>query len=198
MPAVSTSSIVAAVDLDRRVDRVARGAGDLGDDHPLAAEEGVDEARLADVGAPDDRQADDVVGLVLVVVALGQQLDEPVEQVAGAEALGGGDRQRLAEAEAVEVVGEREVVRRVDLVGRDHHGEPAAAQDVGDLLVARPHAGAGVDDEQRHLGVGQRLARLVLDRDGERVLVVEVDAAGVDQREAARRSSRSAAPCGRA
>ena len=45
--------------------------------------------------------------------------------------------------------------------------------------------GARVDDEQRDLGVGERRARLVLDRDGERVLVVEVDAAGVDQRERA-------------
>ena len=35
------------------------------------------------------------------------------------------------------------------------------------------------------LGVGDRLARLVLDRDGERVLVVEVHAAGVDQRQPA-------------
>ena len=74
----------------------------------------------------------------------------------------------------------------------------AAAQDVGDLLVAGAQAGAGVDDEQRDLGVGERRARLVLDRDGERVLVLEVDAAGVDQREAAARSSRSRAPCGRA
>ena len=46
-------------------------------------------------------------------------------------------------------------------------------------------AGAGVDHEQRDLGVGQRGARLVLDRDGQRILVVEVHAAGVDQREGA-------------
>ena len=48
-----------------------------------------------------------------------------------------------------------------------------------------PQPGARVDDEQRDLGVGQRGARLVLDRDGERVVVAEVDAAGVDQRERA-------------
>ena len=119
----------AAVDLDRGVDRVAGGARDLGDDHPLAAEEGVDEARLADVRAPDHGQADDVVVLVLVV-ALGQQLDEPVEQVARAQALRGGDGHRVAEPEAVEVVGERDVARLVDLVGGDDDGQPAAAQDV--------------------------------------------------------------------
>ena len=135
-------------------------------------------------GPPDDRQPDDVL-VLLGVVALGQQLDQAVEQVAGAEALGGGHGQRLAEPEPVEVVREHEVVRGVDLVGRHHHGQRAAAQDLGDLLVARPHAGAGVDHEQRDLGVGDRLARLVLDADRERVVVLEVDAAGVDQRQPA-------------
>ena len=115
----------------------------------------------------------------------GTQLDEAVEQVAGAEPLRGGDRQRLAEAEAVEVGDEREVVRRVDLVRGDDDRQLPAAQDLRDLLVARPHPRARVDHEQRDLGVGDRLARLVLDRDGQRVLVVEVDAAGVDQRAAA-------------
>ena len=114
-----------------------------------------------------------------------KQLDEPVEQVAGAEALRGRDGHRVAEPEPVEVVREREVARRVDLVRDEHDGHVAAAQEVGDLLVARPHAGTRVDDEHRDLRVGQRGARLVLDRDGERVLVVEVHAAGVDQRERA-------------
>ena len=76
-------------------------------------------------------------------------------------------------------------LRRVDLVGGDDDRQVAAAQDVGDLLVARAQAGAGVDHEQRDLRVGQRGARLVLDRDRQRIVVVEVHAAGVDQREAA-------------
>ena len=86
----------------------------------------------------------------------------------------------------------------VDLVGGDDDGLAPAAQEVGDLLVARAQRRPGVDDEHGDLGVGERGARLLLDRDGERVLVVEVDAAGVDQREARGRSTRSGAPCGRA
>ena len=39
-----------------------------------------------------------------VVVLVGQVLDDRVEQVAGAEALRGGDGDRLAEAERVELV----------------------------------------------------------------------------------------------
>src|SRR5215211_2446300 len=174
-----------AVDLDRRVDRVARGAGDVGDDHALAAEEGVDEAGLADVRAADHGEADGLLVLLRGVVAVGQQLDQAVEQVARAQPLRGGDRQRIAEPEAVEVVHEPDVARVVDLVGRDDDGQAAAAQDVGDLRVAGAHARARVYDEQRDLRIGERLARLVLDRDAERVLLAEVDAAGVDQREAA-------------
>ena len=148
------------------------------------AEERVDERGLADVRAPDHGEADDA--LVLVgLVALGEQLDHAVEQVAGPEALGGRDRHRLAEAEAVEVVDEREVARRVDLVRHQHDRQAALAQHVGDLGVAGAVAGAGVDHQHRDVGVGERLAHLVADRDRQRIGVLEVDAAGVDQREAA-------------
>ena len=91
--------------------------------------------------------------------------------------------ERLAEPEAVEVVRERQVLRAVDLVRGDDDRDVAAAQDVRDLGVAGAHPGAGVDHEQRDLGVRQGFPRLVLDGDGERVLVVQVHAAGVDQRE---------------
>src|SRR3954449_12267387 len=76
---------LAPIDLEREVDRVARRAGDVGDDHALGAEQAVDERRLADVRAPDDREADRVV-LLLGLFLVGEHRDDPVEQVAGAEA----------------------------------------------------------------------------------------------------------------
>ena len=48
----------APVDLEPGVDRVAGRPGQLRDDHPLGAEEGVDQRRLADVRAADDRDRD--------------------------------------------------------------------------------------------------------------------------------------------
>ena len=99
---------LATLDLDRRVDRVAGGAGDFGDDHAVVAEEGVDQGRLADIRPADHREPDDVLFVCPAFVVGGQQFDETVEQVAGAEALGGGDAHRLAEPEAVEVVRERD------------------------------------------------------------------------------------------
>ena len=129
---------------------------------------------------------------LLGLVALGQQLDEAVEQVAGAEPLRGGDGHRLAQPEAVEVVDEREVARRCRSCWRP--ARPAGRRGAACRPPPRRRRACPalrVDHEQRDVGVGQRLAHLVPDRDGERVGVLEVDAAGVDQRE------RPAVPVGR-
>src|SRR5208283_3155168 len=53
------------------------------------------------------------------------------------------------------------------------------------LLVTGPHTGAGVDDQHGDPRIGQPRARLLTDRAGERVLVLEVHPAGVDQLELA-------------
>ena len=67
----------------------------------------------------------------------------------------------------------------------------------GDLLVARADADAGVDHEQHEVGLGHGLARLLRDLAGD-ARALDVDAAGVDEAEAAGRSTRRRRPCGRA
>ena len=57
------------------------------------------------------------------------------------------------------------------------------AQDLRELLVAGRDAGAGVDDEEHEVGLGDRGARLLRDLAGDRMRVDDVDAAGVDQQE---------------
>ena len=108
----------APVDHQRHVDRVARRAGELGDDHALLAEEAVDERGLADVGPADHGQAD-ASRRPRARSSAGQQLDDAVEQIARAEALRRGDGHRLAEPEPVELGGERHLGDAVALVGRD-------------------------------------------------------------------------------
>ena len=177
---------LAPVDLHRQVDRVARGARDVGDDHALRARDAVDERRLADVRAPDHGEADDVLLLGGDLLLGGQHVDERVEQVAGAQALRGRHGDRVAQAQRVELVGEREVADGVDLVRGDQHRPAApAAQQVAELLVARAPPGARVDHQHRGDGVGERGLRLLADRAGDRVGVQEVHAAGVDERERA-------------
>src|SRR5919197_247600 len=76
-----------AAALERGVDRVPRRPRRRRDDHAGAAEDGVQERRLADVGPAEDRNPD-LVGLALLAAAavlagLGKPADDGVKEVAG-------------------------------------------------------------------------------------------------------------------
>ncbi len=94
-----------------------------------------------------------------------------------------GDRERLAEAEAVELERERLLRRVVDLVREHEHRLLRLAQDLRELLVARRDAGARVDDEEHEIRLADRRARLLRDLPRDRARIGDVDAAGVDQHE---------------
>ena len=171
--------------LEHGVDRVARRPGDLGDDHALAAEQCVYEARLADVRAAEDRDADRFRRELLTrrsSVRL-EVADDLVEQVAGAVAVERRDRDRIAEPELVQLECERVVLRVVDLVREHEHRLVRLAQDLRDLLVAGSDPELRVDDEEHEVRLGDGLARLHRDRARDRRLVGDVDAAGVDEQE---------------
>ena len=86
------------VGLDDGVDRVARGAGHVVHDRALVAHEAVEQRRLADVRAADDRDREDaVVGRrrsASSARGLGQRVDERVEEVAAPPAVDGRHRVR--------------------------------------------------------------------------------------------------------
>ena len=114
---------------------------------------------------------------------LRQPLGDQVEQVAGAEALRGRHGQRIAEAEPVELGRHPGLPEVVDLVGHHQHRQRAAAQLRGQLGVAGPQPGARVHHQHAQVGVGERGARLVAHRLRQDVVVGDVHAAGVDERE---------------
>ena len=151
---------LAAVELDAGVDRVARGAGHVG----VTITRSSPSSRFTSEDLP-------TFGRPISASrrrrppprppSLGQALDDQVEQVAGAEPLGGRDRQRVAEAEPVELGRQaRSGAGVVDLVGGHDHRHAAAAQLARQLGVAGPQAGAGVHHEHGQVGVGQRGAGL--------------------------------------
>ena len=70
-----------------RVDRVARRARHVGDDHALRADERVEERRLADVRPAEDRDADRLVADRAACALAREPRDDLVEQVAGAVAV---------------------------------------------------------------------------------------------------------------
>src|SRR3974390_2892203 len=99
--------------LEHGVDCVARRPRDLADYHAFPAEQGVDEARLADVRTAEDRHANRVFGELRPLGGSDalELLDDAVEQVAGARPGEAGDGDRVAEAEPVELERERLLLR---------------------------------------------------------------------------------------
>ena len=171
---------LAAVDLDPGVDRVAGGPGDVADDRPLGAEQRVEQRGLADVRTAEDRDPWKLVGFGRAGALAGQRGD-PVEQVPGAEAVGGRHRDGLAEPEPVELGGEMDVGGVVHLVGDDDHRLRGSTEQCRHLGVAGPQPRLGIDDMEDRVGVGDRLTGLMLDGPRQRVLGRQVDAAGIDQ-----------------
>ena len=145
--------------LEDRVDRIARRAGQVGHDHALVAEDRVQQRRLADVRAAEDRDADRIVGS-LHASGSRKLVDDHVEEVAAAVPVQRRNRPRFAEAEAVEV--ERKALLRgvVDLVRDQQYGFARAAKDVGDLLVSGRHSRARIDHEKHEVGLAHGLLRL--------------------------------------
>ena len=152
-------------------------------DRALLAEQLVEERRLADIRPAEDRDADRVVVGHDAARDAGQPVEHLVEQVAGVRAVQRRDRERVAEAEAVQLERERRLRRVVDLVREQQDILLRLAQDLSELLVAGCDAGAGVDDEEHEVGLGDRGACLLRDLAGDRMWVDDVDAAGVDQQE---------------
>ena len=192
---------LAAVDLDRRVDRVARRAGDARR-RSRARRRGsaLTSEDLPTFGRPITREADDVLVLVVGVSSSSgssstrRSSRSPVPRPWAAEtAIGSPSPSPWNSCASGRSLG------RVDLVGGDDDRQRCR--------------GAGCRRSPRRRGAGRRARRRRAARPaasasaarawswietGQRVLVVEVDAAGVDQREAAAVPVASRAPCGRA
>ncbi len=127
---------------------------------------------------------------------LAEQLDDPVEQVAAGEPVGGGDGDRVAEAELVELGGQVLVAGAVDFVDDDDDRDVAAAQRLRQLGVPRSNPRPAVYDQQDGVGLGDADPRLTLDVLGQLGRVGKVDAAGVEQLEGEAVPLAAAPACG--
>jgi hypothetical protein len=165
----------------RQVDRVAGRARDVGDDDALLAEDPVDQRGLADVRAPDDRQAHEAL-LLGLLVALGQQRDgassrSPELRPCAALTAIGSPRPRPWNSAASARSRTSSTLLAATTTGlSQRRSRSASSWSPGACRL-------GVDDEDRDVGVVERGLDLLDDRPGHRVLVGEVHAAGVDEDE---------------
>ena len=179
-PAAHTRGVDQQVVAERNVDRVAGGTRLAVDDLPLAANEPIDERRLADVGSPDDGYANPG----RIDHGLGGRIRQTPGQATGelrdAPTMRGGHRTAIAEPQRGELEGggRRCAVHLVD----DHHDFLAVpAQVARNVPIRRRQTLPGIGNEHRNVGLDDRQHRLV----GH--LLVDVaslvrQAPGVDQR----------------
>ena len=177
-----------AVALDDGIDGVARRAGDVGHDGAIGTQDAVEQRRLAGVGSADDGDVECVGELVGdLVLLLGQQRHDVIEQVARAMTVEGRERRGLTDAERIELPDVVVLaIGVVELVHQQKDWLVAALEHAGDRLVLLGDAGAAVDhkqDDGGFLGGGEGL---VADGRGKDVVALErLDAARVDDGELA-------------
>ena len=162
---------------------VAGGAGDGGDYVPFLAEQGVGEGRLAHIGLSDyghPGQTGVRVGLVLL---FGKGLNNRVHEVAGAAAVGRGDAEHLAEAQAVELIGVVHLFAGIHLVYAQDNGLLAPAEHVRDSGVVVGHSGAGLHHEDDYVGFIDGNGHLTAYGGFENVFGTNCIAPGVNDRE---------------
>ena len=169
-------------------DRIAGDAGFGAGEQPVLAEHAIDQGRFAGIGTADDGELERAGRRILIVVQFDRlQVIEVglqcLEQVAHALAVFGRQRHRLAEAERERLDQPGFARAALCLVGDEHHRRWAGAQPAGDFLVERSHPGAGVDDEQRDIGPGERGLGLRAHPPGQAGRVLVLPAGGVDHGE---------------
>ena len=177
-----------AVALHDGVDGVARGSGDVRHDGAVGAQDAVEQRGLAGVGSADDGDVQRVGELVGdLVLLLGEQRDDVIEQVARAMAVQGRKRRGLADAERIELPDVVVLaVGVVELVHQQKDRLVGALEHAGDRLVLLGDAGAAINDKQDDGGFLGGGERLVADGRGKDVVALErLDTARVDDGELA-------------
>ena len=183
---------VPPLEVERQFDGIARRAGRLVDDEPVALEEAVGERGLADVGAADEAKTEGIGGgLGRAGPFLGARADPRQDrraQVRLAPAVLGGHADRLAQAEPVGLGQVDLLIVEIGLVHDQKHVLLLPAQAGRDAPVQRRDAVQAVDDEEDQGGCVDGKADLFLrGRDQLRggLSALEPEAAGVEQRVAA-------------
>ncbi len=142
---------ILAFPLQRRIERVARGAGDGTHDGSILLQESVEQRGLANVGPAHDR---DVDAMILWRFLCRRNLRyDLIQQVAGARAVMGRDRICFAQTELVELERALPASFVVRLVHCQHHWSAGTSQYLGHVLIGGRDSILRIDQEDDDIGL---------------------------------------------
>ncbi len=170
----------------RDVDRVASGARHFGHDGPLIVENGVDEGGFSGIRFSDHRDLEArLLGVLLGLAGRFRKWAEARiqfrEQFPEVAAVGCGHGDSGAESESREVPRDMIEVLVVGLVENEADLLGGLAELLGDDLIDRGEAFAGIDEEKDEIGGVHRDLRLGAHRLGEVLIGHRANATRVDQ-----------------
>ena len=163
-------------------DGVAGDPGLRAGQHPVLADQAIDQGRFASVRTADDRDGDRFVGcLGFFIVFRQRQGQHGGVEIRHALAMlsRDGDGFAQAQAERLQHTGFRRLT--LGLVGRDDHRPALAPQHIGEDQVARRHALPRIDDEQRQIRLIDRQLSLHAHARLQALVGDVLKAGGVDQ-----------------
>ena len=154
--------VSAAVALNLRIDRVARGAGDRRHNGALLLQQPVEQRRLADVWPANDRHAHRLVfRLLLLLGRFGwNDLGDCIDDLVDAFAVFGRDRNQALVSELVKLRHVLFCIAAIDFVDEQQRSRCSRPQLGGDIAILGHHSGRAIDDEQDQIGLLDRPAGL--------------------------------------
>jgi len=164
------------------MDGIAGGSGDVGDDIPFFADQGVDEGGFAHIGAAHDGQPGQALFGILLSHG-GQHLYHAVEDFTCATARHGRHRVDLAQSQGIELLGVGQTQVVVDFVDHQHHLLVAAAQNHRHRLIKVGDARFHVHHEKNDVGLIKGQVDLLADLLLKHIVGIDHVASRVDHRE---------------
>ncbi len=170
-----------------KVDRVAGGAGDAGNDRAFILQDGVHQRGFAGVRFADDGELDaDFFRDFGDGFSFGNERSDDgvdfIAELAEISAVFGGDKNAGTESEAGEIGESRFVFGIVDLVEDEQHWGFGFAELLGKRLVDRREAVVGINDKKDQIRRFHRDVRFDRHLIAETVVDIRTDTTGIDQR----------------
>ena len=152
----------------------------IADHQTFFAEQCIDQRRLADIGTADHGDPDGV-RLIGDFDLRRQLFDDGIEQIAQIQGIDRRHGDRLAQAEAIELITVRDSLDGIDFVDGQHDRLLRSPQHADDLLVHLGNADFAVHNEQNDVRFFHGQLGLIAHRRQQGVIFVKIDPAGVHQ-----------------